>query len=420
VTPRVETIGPQTFNVTADPTAVAPDLAAGIVPATQPTLPLDASGTYQATGKKVTETKAAGTVTFSSIDTGSQNTIPAGSIVATQADTQFVTRQTVILPPATTTKIGSNTVVVPTTGTSPVTAAQPGTGGNVQAAAIKIVPPSQNPVVISVTNKAATTGGTHVVNLIVSQKDLDKALADLNGQLDAELDQLVSEPGQILPDVTVFPETKSRSATVPSPDPATFLGDQVQSFTLSATATGTVTAVDEAAVSALATDRLRASVAADHDIVKDSLVVTVGVGKAQGTDIVFPVKATAQQVRRVAVADLRDAIRGRPLAEARSTLEAYGTTTIDLWPGFVSTIPNYDFRIDLTIGDEVPVENASPKPGSSGSSGSPRASAVPTSPAPSRGASPRPSASGSPKPSASGSAKSSPAGSGKASPSAAP
>jgi hypothetical protein len=411
VTPRVETIGPQTFSVTADPTVVAPDLAAGIVPATQPTIPLDASGTYPATGKKVTETKATGTVVFSSFDTSHSNTVPSGSIVATQADTQFVTRQTVILPPAT--LVGSNPpfTVVPSTGDSPVSAVQPGTGGNVAAGAIKIVPPAENEAVIKVTNKSATSGGTHVVNLIVSQKDIDKALADLNGQLDDEFDQVMTEPGQILPDVTVFPETKSRTASVPSPDPATLLGDQVPTFALAVSATGKVTAVDEAAVSALATDRLRATVAAGHDIVKDSLVVTVGPGKAQGAAIVFPVKATAQQVRRVVAAALREAIRGRPLAEARTTLEAYGTTTIDLWPGFVSTIPNYDFRIDLTVRDEVPVENASPGAGSSEASASP---------VPSASTSSRPSTSGSPKPAASGSAKPSPAGSAKASLSAAP
>ena len=101
----------------------------------------------------------------------------------------------------------------------------------------------------------------------------------------------------------------------------------------------------------------------------------------------FPVRATAQQVRRVVAADLVAAVRGKPLAEARTALEAYGTTTIDLWPGFVSSIPSYDFRIDLTVRGAPPVEEASPGPGSSGAS-----------PGATRSATPRPPPSASPKP----------------------
>ena len=99
VTPRVEPIS-LTFDVTADPTVTSPDAAAGIVPATQPEIPLEATDDFSATGRKVTETKATGTVTFSNYDFVREHTIPAGSIVATQSNRQFVTKRTVILPPA--------------------------------------------------------------------------------------------------------------------------------------------------------------------------------------------------------------------------------------------------------------------------------------------------------------------------------
>jgi hypothetical protein len=125
----------------------------------------------------------------------------------------------------------------------------------------------------------------------------------------------------------------------------------------------------------------------------------VGPGTAAGTTIVFPVQATAQQVRRVVADDLREAVRGKSLADARSTLEAYGTTTISLWPGFASSIPSYDFRIDLTVKSDIVVETGSPAPGSS--------------------TAPRPSASGG-RPRASGSSEPGPSGSPKASPKATP
>lgn len=383
VTPKVEPVS-LSFDVTADPKVTAPDPRATVVPATRPTFPLEATDDFQATGRKITETKAGGTVTFSNYDFVRSNTIPAGSIVATQSGIQFVTRQTVSLPPGV---LQPDTTVTPSTEDSPVTAVKPGSSGNVAAGAIRVVPPDENSVATRVTNKSATTGGTHTEKVIVSQKDIDKALAALTTAIDDELEQIVTEPGQILPDLTVFPETKSRTTAVPSPDPKTLLNDQVESFSLSMTATGTITAVDESAVSTLATTRLRAAIPSDHDLVKDSASVTVGVGAAQGNVIVFPVQATAQQVRRVVAADLVVAVKGKPLADARATLEAYGTTTIDLWPGFASSIPNYEFRIDLTVRTGVPIETASPAPGSS----------APPSSRPSRSGSPSSAPSGSPR-----------------------
>ena len=393
VTPKVEPVS-LSFDVTADPKVTAPDLRATVVPATRPTFPLEATDDFQATGRKVTETKAAGTVTFSNLDPTSANTIPAGSIVATRSNRQFSTREALFLPRATL----DGLTIVPSTGDVAVTALRPGTAGNVAAGTITVVPPDENSQFTKVTNKAATTGGTHTEKVIISQKDIDAALASLTSQIDAELEQIVTEPGQILPDLTVFPDTKSRTTGVPAPDPKTLLNDQVESFSLSMTATGTITAVDESAVSTLATVRLRAAIPSDHDLVKDSATVTVGAGAAQGDVIVFPVQATAQQVRRVVAADLVAAVKGKSLADARATLETYGTTTIDLWPGFASSVPNYDFRIDLTVRTGVPIETGSPAPGSSApASGRPSSNGSP-SPAPSGSpkASPRPSATAAP------------------------
>jgi hypothetical protein len=387
VTPKVEPVS-LSFDVTADPKVTAPDSRAAVVPATRPTFPLEATDDFQATGRKVTETKATGTVTFSNLDPTSANSIPAGSIVSTRSNRQFATREALFLPKASL----DGLTIVPSTGDVAVTALRAGTAGNVAAGTITVVPPDENAQFTKVTNKAATTGGTHTEKVIVSQKDLDTALAALTSQIDAELEQIVTEPGQILPDLTVFPDTKSRTAAVPSVDPKSLLNDQVESFSLSMTATGTITAVDESAVSALATARLRSAIPADHDLVKDSASVTVGTGAAQGDVIVFPVQATAQQVRRVVAADLVTAVRGKPLADARATLETYGTTTIDLWPGFASSIPTYDFRIDLTVRTGVPIETGSPAPGSSASPTSPRPSAGSPSSAPSGSpkASPKP------------------------------
>jgi hypothetical protein len=161
----------------------------------------------------------------------------------------------------------------------PVRAASAGTSGNVPAGAIRVVPPDQNPAKIRVRNKAATTGGTHTEAPVVAQKDIDKATVSLTKQLNDQLTAAIADPSQVLPGATVFPDTRSMSKPVPTPDPSTLVGQQVASFSYGLAATGSVTAVDTTEIEKLAEQRLRGSVSAGHDLVSGSLQVTVGKGK---------------------------------------------------------------------------------------------------------------------------------------------
>jgi hypothetical protein len=123
-----------------------------------------------------------------------------------------------------------------------------------------------------------------------------------------------------------------------------------------------VTTVEEAVVRQVGESRLRAGVGADHDLVRDSLRISVGKGSVLGKTVVFPVNASASRLRRLDATELRSQVRGRTIADARATLSAYGDVSIATWPGFVSSIPTYDFRVDLTINSPAPVEGASPSP----------------------------------------------------------
>ena len=359
VTPKVEPIA-LNFDVRADPTVTTSDPANSVVPATVATFPLDATDQFPATGKKVTNTKATGTVTFASLDPARSNTIPAGSIVSTTSDVEFVTLNTVHLPPATLVNSGGSITVVPTTGTSKITASKGGTDGNVDAGTIRVVPSGENGVTTKVTNNDPTTGGTHTETLQVSQKDIDAATAALTKELATQLDAVIADPSQVLPGVTVFAETKAMTAPAPTIDPTTLVGKVVDSFSYDLTATGSVTAVDETAVQDVATTRLLGSVAADHGLVKDSLKVTVGDGHVEGGSIVFPVKATASQIKTLVVADLVALVKGKTAAEARTLLAAYGTVTVELWPGFSDRVPTNDSRINLTVTQDTPLESPGP------------------------------------------------------------
>jgi hypothetical protein len=362
VTPRIEPIGPLTFPVRADPAVTGPDAVAGVVPATIATLSLEQSGEFPATGTKVAETRARGTVTFSNIDPFAQHTIDAGSVVQTAGGVKFATQRVLILNKATIVMEGNKRVIVPTTGDVAVSAVGPGTGGNVGAGTIKIVPPDQDPAKIEVNNAAPTSGGTHTETIVVAQRDIDRATATLTKQLTDDLASQLANPAGVLPDVSVFPETSVLTKPVPTVDPATLLGKAMVRFGYGLTATASVTTVDEEVVREVAETRLRAGVGTDHDLVRDSLRISVGKGSVLDKTIVFPVNASASRLRRLDADELRSQARGRTIADARAALSAYGEVSIATWPGFVSSIPTYDFRVDLTINSPAPVEGASPNP----------------------------------------------------------
>jgi len=48
--------------------------------------------------------------------------------------------------------------------------------------------------------------------------------------------------------------------------------------------------------------------------------------------------------------------------------------SIDTWPGFVSSIPTYDFRLDLSINAPAPVEGSGASPTAGGDGAGPGAS----------------------------------------------
>ena len=65
-----------------------------------------------------------------------------------------------------------------------------------------------------------------------------------------------------------------------------------------------------------------------------------------GDQIEFPATATATQVAILDAEALKAMVVGRPLAEARSILEAYGAVQLEAWPDWVSTVPTLDGRVD--------------------------------------------------------------------------
>ncbi|HEX2756042.1 MAG TPA: baseplate J/gp47 family protein [Candidatus Limnocylindrales bacterium] len=379
LTPRRDAIGPIPLTVSADPGATEVDATNNVIPAVRLDVPVEASRTFTTTGSKVKETTATGSVTFTNYDPTSSNTVPSGSIVSTEGGLRFRTLSTLIVPRAAFTPPSTT---VPSQASVQVQAAQPGTGGNVPANAIRVVPPGESPLFLAVANPNPTSGGTHTETPQVTKAEVDKAVADLQHDLEAAFRQSVAAGANAPPDTTLFPATAALGSSTPDLDPKTLVGQAVDTFDLGLSAHGTVIAVDPRPVTAIAQAQLEAQVTKDHRLIIDSVIIEVGAGTVGEDDqVTFQATARATQVAVVDANALRSLVKGKTAAEAQAALVPFGNATVTLWPDWVATVTSVDVRLSVTVEDGAVNGGggASPPP-----SASPRRTGGPASPAPSR------------------------------------
>jgi hypothetical protein len=375
VTPSREAIGPLPLTVTADPGATAVDTTNGIVPAVELEIPVDVTETFTTTGKRTELKPAKGSVTFSNYDPTSSNTIAAGSIVSTEGGIRFKTLASVTLPRADFT-IGLP--ITPSKESVGVQAVKDGTNGNVPANAIRVVPQGENPEFLKVNNPDPTSGGAKNEFPRVDQKDIDAAVAALKTKLDDAFTAAVAAGAGAPAETTLFPETAALGAPLPSPDPLTLIGQEIETFDLGMSASGTVIAVDASPVQAIAQSRLLSNVGSGYRLVDGSIRIDQGDPVVTGGVVSFPVTATAERVRIVDADALRAMVKGQSVDQARALLTPYGEVSITTWPGWVSSITGLDSRLTVTVDDQ-----SGSNPGSSsapGASRSPSASATSTAP----------------------------------------
>jgi hypothetical protein len=138
---------------------------------------------------------------------------------------------------------------------------------------------------------------------------------------------------------------------VPGTDPARLLGTPSATFTLSLAATGTMLAVDASPITAIGDAAVTKTIATGYRLVPGSITVQVGTGVVADGTVTFDVRASAKRVRQLDAAALRQLVLGHTAADARTTLEAYGTVTISFWPGWVESVPTNASRVSLTVSD---------------------------------------------------------------------
>jgi hypothetical protein len=356
VTPGVEDLELGQITVVADPGATEPDPAALVVPATVVPIEVTTSDTFVASGKRVEESQAAGTVRFSNLDFLRTNTIAGGSIVSTNAGVRFRTNATITVPRADLVGL----TVFPGRRNVGVTALEPGVAGNVEPNTIVVVPKGEDPQALKVVNPDAASGGTHEEFPKVVQADVDDAMEKLTTALDAAFRARLADPSIGAPGATVFETTAVLGEATPSVDPATLVGQEIESFELELSATGTVLTVNPAPVSEIADQLLRATLDPGHQLVAGSIRVEVGDPVVSGQTVSFSATATGQEVATLDPDQLRTLILGKPLATARDLLAPYGTVELTAWPDWVGSIPTIADRVEVRIQQDIPVETPAP------------------------------------------------------------
>jgi hypothetical protein len=350
ISPRENVIGPIPLRIVADPTALAADPEARIVPAVTKELPVETSGTFQVTGKRVEESPATGAVRFRNLDFTSSNTIPRGSIVSTQGGIRFRTERAVTVPRAE--LVGLQ--VFPASASVKVRAVNAGKEGNVEPNTILVIPRGEDPRTLDVTNPDATSGGKRDEFPRVVQADITAATKALDAQLAAAFAEQLADPSLAADGTTVFPDTARLGDATYSVDPATLVGQEIESFELGASATGTVLAVDESAVEQVAEENIAPQVQAGYALVDGSSQVQPSPGEVDEGVITFPVTITARQVLQIDPAAIEAEIRGKSLTDAKAILDRYGQSQLSVWPDWVGTIPTLDARVDVQTAEVEP------------------------------------------------------------------
>jgi hypothetical protein len=365
VTPHQEQVGPVDLTVTADTTATAPDAAALVVPAQQVPVPVSVTDTFNATGKRVAVTNATGTVRFQNLDPTSTNRIAAGSVVRTNSGIRFRTDATVTVPRAQLITIGTQITLTPGRISVAITAVDGGPDGNVAAGTIVIVPNGENSLFLKVSNPEPTSGGTSQEFTRITQADVDGATAALDASLHEAFTEAMADPALTSNGATVFPATGVLGPTTPTVDPTTLVGQEVATFDLGLSATGTVITADSAPVSDIAMTALQAAVKPDHSLVPGSVDVSVGDAIVVGQTVTFPVHATAKQTANLDPATLEKMVLGKPIPEAKAILAPFGDVEINVSPDWTGSVPSFESRVDVTVNQPVPVETPLPSPTSS-------------------------------------------------------
>jgi hypothetical protein len=354
IVPRSEPLGPVPYEIRIDD----PERVAGAVEATAQ---VTATGTYPI------QAAATGAVvffnwTFAAVE------VAAGELVAA-GDQAFATQASIVVPPGTLTSDGRIQAGDASVG---VLAAAVGPAANVRAGAIDTVlndglarrlrgfPNNPERLVV---NPEATDGGVDTTGPEITQEDVDSARAALLEALEADVAEALEGTG----DVIFADPAEPPEPVIEGIDGLVETRDEETAEISGSLAYERLT-VDRDEVVALAEERLLADPAVlpeSHELLPDATEVTIGETRREGDAVVVNVSLTGASTPAIDQDEIIERIRGRPGEEARGALADLGDPTIELWPGWVESVPGLDWRIEVEIVGEPAASllpSASPAP----------------------------------------------------------
>jgi hypothetical protein len=345
--PRSQTIGPITYTIEVDDPARLEGTAA-------------ATGEVVASGTYAIQEPASGTVvlfnwTFFPVD------VPAGTFVAA-GEQAFATQAAVTVPRGRLT--GEGTIAAGEAEVA-VVAAAPGPAANVPAEAINVVVDEdidarlrgfQENTQARVLNPAPTAGGVDTSGPEITQTDVDAAVAALTEDLQQQAAAAVApaEDEMIVPAASAEP-------VIQLPEGLVGTRDQERAE-ISGELAWAADRLDPEAVVRAAEERFNAdaSVIPDgHELLPGSVVATVGEATRAEDGLIAEARVTAQSAPTVDRAAVVERIAGRDEVEAEAALLDVGVADIELWPGWVTSVPTIEWRVEVRIGSaEAPTEPA--------------------------------------------------------------
>jgi hypothetical protein len=306
-----------------------------------------------ATGSYETLEPAAGTVvlfnwTFVPVE------VPAGTFVAA-GEQAFATQADVTVPRGRLT--GQGTIAAGEVEVG-VVAAAPGPAGNVAAAAIDTVVNGsvdarlrgfpENPE-RRVVNPAATAGGVDERGMEITQSDVDAAVTSIQEQLEAAVADAIGTAAE--DEIAVsLPASEPR---LPSVDGLAGTRD-TERVEISGERDWAVIVAERADVIDAAADRFLDDPAASVDgaeLLTSSVQVSLGDAALEGERLVVDATVTARATSVVDRDLVLERVRGRAPDEAAAALADIGTASVRLWPGWVTTVPDLEWRTEIVIDD---------------------------------------------------------------------
>ena len=345
VVPASEPLGPVAYEIQIDD----PVEQRGTVEATAP---VAATGTYPI------QVAATGVVVFRNFNSFDV-AVDAGMLVAVGAaagDQAFETTEDVVVPAGTLTAEGT---ILAGEAPAGIAAAAIGPAANVPAQTIDTILDQNVAARLRgfgnnnqqlVVNPEAMAGGLDDTGTLITQQDVDTATASLRTALDAAVADALGATGDALyadpaepPDAVV----EGLDGLVETRDP--------ESAEISGTLAYDRLSVDRSEVLALATERLLGDATVlpgGHQLVPSGTEVSIGEARRDGEALVVAVTVTGASTPAIDRDEVIDRVRGRSVDEAEAALAGLGAPTVDLWPGWVSSVPGIEWRIEVRIAGE--------------------------------------------------------------------